>query len=268
MKDLMARFGLSSLPFTREIPVSRRFSHPAFTDAIELLTGAVQKRMSAALIGPAGTGKSALLRALVDGLPAARYRPHYVKVTDLSKRDLCREIAAAAGASPAGSYPRLVRNLQERFEASLATDGLRTVLILDDAHDVRPDVLAILRVLTNFDMDSRLVLSVILSGQMPLRALLRRDSLEDVARRLAGIATLSPLSREETKDYVTHRLNVAGADTVPFTPQAFDALYEIGRGNLRATDALALAALEAAAEKEEERVDAHHVADARRRVIP
>jgi general secretion pathway protein A len=268
MKDTIAHFGLHCLPFTREIPVERRYAHPLFEEAHDLLARAVNKRMSAALLGPAGTGKTALLRALVDDLPAARYRTHYVKVTDLSKRDLCREIAAAAGAPPAGSYPNLVRNLQERFESSLSTDGLRTVLILDDAHDVRPDVLAVLRVLTNFDMDSRLVLSVILSGQTPLRALLRRDSLEDVARRLAGIATLTPLSREDTKDYVVHRMNMAGADTVPFTAHAFDALYEIGRGNLRATDLLALAALEVAGEKNDEKVDQNHVAEARRRVIP
>jgi type II secretory pathway predicted ATPase ExeA len=268
MKDLMARFGLHVMPFTREIPVEKHFAHPSFDQALAILAGALQKRMSAALIGPAGTGKSALLRALVDDLPAARYRTHYVKVTDLSKRDLCREIAAAAGATPAGSYPRLVRNLQDRFDSSLATDGLRTVLILDDAHDIRPDVLAVLRILTNFDMDSRLVLSVVLSGQTPLRTLLRREAFEDVARRLAGIATLSTLSREETKDYVVHRMNVAGADRIPFTPHAFDALYEIGRGNLRATDVLALAALETAGEKDEETVDQNHVADARRRVFP
>lgn len=268
MKDILAHFGLSSLPFTREIPVKQRFAHPVFDEALSLLHRALEKRMSAALIGPAGTGKSALIRALVDGLPAARYRTHYVKVTDLSKRDLCREIAAATGAATAGTYHRLVRSLQERFDTSLSTDGLRTVLILDDAHDVRPNVLAILRILTNFDMDSRLVVSVVLSGQPPLRALLRRDSLEDVARRLAGLATLSPLSREETKDYVTHRMNVAGADTIPFSADAFDALYEIGRGNLRATDALALAALETACEKDRETVDQNHIADARRQVIP
>jgi len=268
MKDLLAHFGLTTLPFTREIPVPRRFAHPLFDDALDILVRVVSRRMSAALIGAAGTGKSALLRALVARLPEARYRTHYVKVTDLGKRDLCREIAAAADATPAGSYPRLVRNLQDRFDNSAVTDGLRTVLILDDAHDVRPEVLAVLRVLTNFDMDSRLVLSVILSGQPPLRTLLRRDSLEDVARRLAGIATLSPLSREDTKNYLTHRMNVAGADSIPFTESAFDALFEIGRGNLRATDLLALAALETAFEKGEASVDQNHVAEARRRVIP
>ena len=50
---------------------------------------------------------------MIARLPEARYRTHYVKVTGLSKRDMCREIACAVGASPAGTYPALVRNLQD-----------------------------------------------------------------------------------------------------------------------------------------------------------
>jgi general secretion pathway protein A len=224
--------------------------------------------LSAALIAPAGTGKTALLRALLHRLPAARYRTHYVKVTDLSKRDMCREIANAVGATPAGSYPMLVRRLQERFVTSLDTDGLRCVLVLDEAHDVRPDVLRMIRILTNFEMDSRLVVSVILAGQPPLRTLLSRDALEDVARRLAHVATLVPLGREDIARYVKHRTNIVGATTFPFDAQALDAIFEIGRGNLRATDLLALKALEVAAEDGHEIVDGTHVAEARTHLIP
>ncbi|MBK8980720.1 MAG: ATP-binding protein [Planctomycetes bacterium] len=54
-------------------------------------------RMSCAIIAPAGTGKTSVLRAVVARLPEARYSTHYVKVTGLSKRDMCREIAYAAG---------------------------------------------------------------------------------------------------------------------------------------------------------------------------
>ncbi len=268
MIDLCAHFGLHTLPFTREIPVDKRDESPQFTDALEALERVIERRMSAALIAPAGTGKTALLRALLHRLPSARYRTHYVKVTDLSKRDMCREIATAVGATPAGSYPMLVRRLQERFVTSMDTDGLRCVLVLDEAHDVRPDVLSMIRILTNFEMDSRLVVSVILAGQPPLRTLLRRDTLEDVARRLAHVATLTPLGREDTARYVKHRTNIAGATTFPFDTQALDALFEIGRGNLRATNLLALTALEVAAEADHETVDGTHVAEARTRVMP
>ena len=268
MIDLCAHFGFHTLPFTREIPVKKRDEHPQFTNAIEALERVIDRRMSAALIAPAGTGKTALLRALLDRLPPARYRTHYVKVTDLSKRDMCREIATAVGAAPAGSYPMLVRRLQERFLTALDTDGLRCVLVLDEAHDVRPDVLSMIRILTNFEMDSRLVVSVILAGQPKLRTLLRRDSLEDVARRLAHVATLVPLGREDTARYVKHRANIAGATTFPFDAKALDALFEIGRGNLRATNLLALSALEVAAEGNLKIIDGTHVAEARTRVIP
>src|SRR3712207_8394481 len=58
----------------------------------------------------------------------------------LSKRDMCREIAVACGAQPAGSYPMLVRRLQERFEATAHQEGRRPVLLLDESHELRPDV--------------------------------------------------------------------------------------------------------------------------------
>jgi general secretion pathway protein A len=224
--------------------------------------------MSAALIAPAGTGKTALLRALAHGLPEARYRVHYVKVTELSKRDMCREIAVACGAEAAGSYPMLIRRLQERFLAATAVDGVRPVLILDEAQDLRTDVLSILRTLTNYEMDSRLVLSVLLAGQTPLRKILKREAHEAITKRLAHFAYLRLLSREETIRYVTHRCTVAGATTVPLDARALDALYEITCGNLRAIDSLAYKALELAHDAGASVVDSNHIATARKRVSP
>ena len=244
--DLRSHFGFHTMPFTRELSLEHRFEIDAFNDALHALRRTIEDRMSGALIAPAGSGKSALLRALVDQLPQARYRVHYVKVTSLSKRDLCREIACALGLSPTGSYPGLVRKVQDFFQTTSDTNGLRPVLIFDDAHEMRPEVLGLLRILTNFDMDSRLVVSILLAGQAPLRTMLRRDHLEDIARRLAHIATLRPLSRDESARYVEHRCKVAGAQSLPFDPRAMDALYEIACGNLRATDRIALGALQAA----------------------
>jgi type II secretory pathway predicted ATPase ExeA len=181
---------------------------------------------------------------------------------------MCREIAAAAGAHPAGSYPRLVQSLQERFRHDLDTDGLRPVLLLDEAHELRPDVLAMLRLLTNFEMDSRLVVSLVLCGQPPLKELLRRDSLEDIARRLAHFVSLRTLTREQAARYLEHRCRVAGASNSPFDPAAQDALWEIARGNLRATDRLALKALEVAHDEDATVVDSNHVVHARQLLWP
>lgn len=266
--DLRGRFGFHKLPFTREIQPDEHFALPFVDEALEGLFGAVSRRMSAALIAPAGTGKTALLRRLRHALPEARYLVRYLKVTSLSKRDMCREIAAACSLPPVGTYPGLVRKLQEHWDSTLGTDGLRPVLILDEAHDLRPDVLAILRILTNFDMDSRLVLSVVLSGQPPLKAMLGRDELEAVARRLAHVATLRLLSRDETVSYVEHRSAIAGAASTPFDAGALDAIFEMARGNLRAIDRLALKALDVAAQTDVDTVGSVHVAIARKHLWP
>lgn len=268
MKDLLSRFGFHTTPFTREIRVEQHLPLSLFDEAHAALERTVADRMSAALIAPAGTGKTALLRRLVSHLPEARYRTHYVKVTSLSKRDMCREIAAAVGAEPAGTYPNLVRRLQDHFTAFSETDGLRPVLILDEAHDLRVEVLAMLRILTNFEMDSRLVVSILLAGQPALKTFLRRDDLESVAGRLAHVAVLRPLSRDESKTYIEHRVTVAGGSPFPFDSAALDAVFEIARGNLRATDRLCLKALQRAHDAADSLVDSNHVVTARKELRP
>lgn len=263
MKDILSHFGFQTLPFTRELTVIQHFSHPQFDLAADALLEAVENRMSAALIAPAGTGKSSVLRRLLSRLPEARYRVSYLMITNLSRREMAREIATALGLEPAGSYPMLVRRLQEGCRSSLDIESRRPVLVIDEAHELRPDVLSMLRVLTNFEMDSRLVVSIVLAGQPKLRELLRKDDLEDVARRLSHIATLVPLSKTEVASYLKHRATIAGAKILPLDAQAVEAIVEIARGNLRATDALTLKSLQLAYADGDKTANTNHVTTAR-----
>ena len=157
--DLRAHFGFSTIPFTREIPIKDRWHSEIFDQPLTALRQTIEQRMSAVLLAPSGTGKTLLLRTLRAQLPQARFRVHYVKLTSLSKKDLCREIGLAAGFDLSGIYPVVFRMLQQ-YLRQFDEDGLRPVLILDETQDMSPPVLTTLRILTNFDMDSRLVCSV------------------------------------------------------------------------------------------------------------
>jgi hypothetical protein len=88
-----------------------------------------------------------------------------------------------------------------------------------------------------------------------------------MARRIAHYAQLRLLSREELAQYVAHRCAVAGAARVPFDERTLDALFEIGRGNLRATDELALKSLDYAAAGHAT-VSVQHVVGARKDLWP
>lgn len=266
--DLRSHFGLTAIPFTREISTRDRWMHAQYDESAQALLSAIEKRQSAALIAPAGCGKTMVLRTLVDRLPEARFRTHYVKVTDLSKRDFCRELCDACGARRAATYGSLVRSLQAHLGALVDEDSLRPVLVIDEAHDMRPDVLAILRVLTNFEMDSKLIVSIVLCGQPPLRTLLRRPQMEAVSRRIVYYGTLRTLTREEVPDYIRHRLHVTGLDRDVFNDEALDAVFEATQGNLRAIDRLATRAMEITCRGEAAHITPDHVVEARQTVWP
>ena len=145
---------------------------------------------------------------------------------------------------------------------------MRPVILLDEAHDLRPESLAMLRVLTNFEMDSRLVVSLVLAGQPHLKLLLRRPEQAAIAHRLAHYAELRLLSRDETRAYVEHRCTLAGARTNPFDGDAQETIFEMSRGNLRAIDRLALAALHHAAKSSHTTVSGGDVIVARKSLWP
>jgi len=268
MTDIRSHFGFTATPFTREIPVEKRFCHAVFDEPLDAIEKTIADRMSAAVLSAAGTGKTMFVRTLADRLPQARYRVHYIKTTSIGRRDMCRELCTALGCEPAGQYNTLVRRIDECLLGHVDISGLRPVIIIDDAHEMRPDVLGMLRVLSNFEMDSRLIVSFILLGQKPLAKILGRDSFEDLARRIAHYATLRNLTREETRAYAAHRQAVAGAKADLLSDEAHDSVYEIGGGNLRATDRLCLKALQLAAREGAPAVSASHVAGARQVLWP
>ena len=126
MSHDLSPLGFRKTPFTRELQVRECFPLDPQAQVAATLAEAVHERMSAALIAPAGTGKTVALRMLVAALPEVRFQVHYVKVTGLSKRDLCKEIAVACGLSPTGIYPALVRKLQALSNIPPATVCVRS----------------------------------------------------------------------------------------------------------------------------------------------
>ena len=256
-------FGFKTTPFTRELGIDKRLSLDMLDGEARAIEEVVKRRFSALLMAPAGSGKTVVLRSVAASLPEARYNVTYFKVSRLSGRDLCREIAQAVGARSAGTYPSLVRSVQDRFQQCVSTDGVRPVLIFDDAHTLRPEGFELLKILTNYDMDSRLVVSFVLAGHPSLKEKLYRLELEDIRQRIAHCGELRLLSRDESLTYIKHRLAIAGATTPPFDSEAMEGIYEMSRGNMRAIDNLAFLSLQEATKAQAKVVASQHLHQAR-----
>ena len=258
----MEQFRFVSEPFNREIRIDHRLAFDFIDQEVKAIKMVVEKRQSAVLIAPPGSGKTVAVRALKAALPEARYRFVYLKLADISMRDMCQQIASAIGAEKSGLFPSLVRNIDERLKAGF-DGGLRPVVVFDDAHELRRETLRLVRILTNFEMDSRLIVSMVLVGHPSLKDLLLRPEVEDVRQRLSHCGELRSLTREETKDYIDHRVKIAGSSQNPFDPLAMEAIFEIARGNMRTIDRLSTAALALANKAGRGRVETSDVAAAR-----
>lgn len=264
--DPLSHFGLAGQPFTQEISPNRMWRQPDLDQFVDDLEAAVFGRTSSAVIAPSGSGKSALMRRVVDRLPETRYQIVVYKVTSVGKRDFYRGLASASGIEPKGTWPCLLQDLQDYAKALVSTEARRPVIIVDEAQDMRPEVLSTLRMLTNFNLDSELLISIILVGDSGLDTLLHRPDMEALRSRLALVLRLRLLSRGETKAYIDHRLDVVGARRQLFDDSAVEAVFDYSRGNFRAIDHLCRTALTLAARQSVETVDAGLITAARKRL--
>lgn len=199
------------------------------------------------LTGEVGTGKTTLIRALLENLPAnvdvaLVLNP---KLTALEfVETICDELKV--------HYPRENTSLKVLTDAlnlrllEAHGAGRRVVLIVDEAQNFNSDVLEQIRLLTNLETTKDKLLQIILVGQPELRTLLARRDLRQLAQRITARYHLIPLSLAETQAYVDHRLKVAGAQRTLFTKGAVRQVHRFAAGVPRLVNVICDRALLAA----------------------
>ncbi|MGQ0430694.1 MAG: AAA family ATPase, partial [Gammaproteobacteria bacterium] len=210
------------------------------------------------LTGEVGTGKTMVLRSLLQQLP-----PHCDVALILNPRVtpaeflqcICDELHVHVPANAAGSVKALVDLLTHTLLDAHGR-GRRIVLMVDEAQNLSADVLEQVRLLTNLETATQKLLQIILIGQPELRAVLSQPELRQLAQRVTGRYHLEALRREETLAYIRHRLRVAGATQELFTKGALAELHRISGGVPRIINVISDRALLGAYTREEHRVTA------------
>ena len=166
------------------------------------------------------------------------------------------------GIAPHWSRATTFRAIQQEVVRLAAERRLTVLLIIDEAHRLRSDVLAELPLLTNFEWDSGARLALLLCGQVGLRQRLRMAELEALAQRITVRSALRGLDRDATRLHLEHRLRVTGVDRPVFSEPAIEALFKASQAGFCRIDALAHNALGAAAAARARIVDADNVVSA------
>lgn len=236
-------FGFREKPFSKTPDPQFLFLSNGHEEALARLEFVVEERDIAVLTGEIGCGKTTLSRALMDRLGDG-YRFCYIVNPRLNGIEFLRTVARLLDViEPANSKDDLLEQINVVVYDSYQR-GICPVIVVDEAQMITDvEVFDEIRLLTNFQLDDRNLLAVIVMGQPELREILASPRYEPLCQRVALHYHLHPLSLEETMEYLDFRLEVAGGSAGLFTPDAVQKIYELTGGVPRRINSMATNAL-------------------------
>jgi len=259
IRDLLSFFNLTQMPFTKEILSSALLTLPSVEKAIESLKMLIEIKGIGMVFGKSGAGKSSLIRILLEGLNQGLYYPVYLCHTSISLTEFYSHLSTVLGLEPTGRRAAMFRNIQNRILTLNKTNRTHPILIIDEAHMLRNEILAEIRLLLNFEIDSFKGLTVILCGQEFLKAKLGLSILEPLANSITISVFTDGLPEDETYSYIEKRLHDSGNGNPIFTKNALKMIYQASGGIFRVIGKVAEASLIKAFQMKSNQVEAEHV---------
>ncbi|MFC4700161.1 XrtA/PEP-CTERM system-associated ATPase [Glaciecola siphonariae] len=232
-------YGLNSKPFQLTPDPEFFFASKLHKRAMSYLQyGLSQAEGFIVITGDIGTGKTTIANSLLNNIEEDIFAAQIV-TPKLTPDELVKMVASKFNLPAEGrSKSDLLESIQT-FLQQLNAAGKRALLLVDEAQNLPLETIEELRMLSNFQLNSKPLLQSFLLGQAELQPILRAPNMEQFRQRIVASCHLTPLNRDELKEYIEHRLQHAGSTKDGLiTDAAYDAIYKFTNGVPRKTNTL------------------------------
>lgn len=179
------------------------------------------------ITGPIGTGKTTIARNLLSQLGDDSIVAAQLVTTKLDPQELLALIVSEFNIHAKGDSKAELIQAIEQFLIDLNRQGKRALLIVDEAQNLPAETVEELRMLSNFQLDNKPLIQSFLLGQEELKPIIQAPNMEQFRQRIIASAHLKPLSVEEVKEYINHRIHQAGCNKDNlFSDNAFELIHE------------------------------------------
>ncbi|WP_022853393.1 ExeA family protein [Thermodesulfatator atlanticus] len=261
--DYLEIFGLKDHPFRLTPDTDYFFPSETHVKTFEIIKyGLLRGEGFISLTGEPGTGKTLLLRLLLNELPKEKEIAIILSPT-LSPIDLLRAILEDLEIpfSTVDSKEQLLRRFRD-YLINISHEGKTLILVIDEAQNLPSESLEELRLLSNLETEKKKLVQILLVGQPLLEEKLKRPELSQLLQRITINECLSSLSREETLDYILFRWEKAGGSNLEISYTARKLLYQHSKGIPRSINKIMDRAILFAAAKNTNKIDKEIVVDA------
>ena len=220
---------LNKFPFENVPDPEFMFYSSEHKEALVRISYAVKRMKGAALLtGEIGSGKTTLSRVFIQQLPDDEFDIGLITNPSLNPLDFLKEVVYQIGLDiNSNSKTELLGSLNRKLIDNLHQNKI-TLLIIDEAQLISADTFEEIRLLLNFQMNDRFLMTFLLIGQPELKDMIRQ--FKQLDQRIAIRYHLNPLNDEEATNYILYRLEKAGVTEPIFTKNALEAIYHYSEG--------------------------------------
>jgi len=230
--DYIARYGLECNPFlknSKEILLETE----EFKELRFRLDYLLSTKGFGLLTGSPGKGKTTAIRSWSSSLNNSLYKVIYSSLSTLTVMEFYRYLVMELGGQPAHRKVENFRLIQDEINRLVFDKRITPVIIMDEANYISGSILNDLKLLFNFEMDSRDRAVILLAGLPHLNNTLRLGIHEPLRQRIVMNYDLGGLSKEEGRSYIQTKLNGAGCHQSIFEENAMEAVLNAANGTPR-----------------------------------
>lgn len=229
----LSYYGLEFNPFNKDIETKYAFETNDFKILKNRLNYIKDNKTMALITGNPGMGKTFTIRNFLNELNKNLYRVIYICMSTITTYEFYKQLCYELGIDPPNKKIDMFKEIQRQIITLSKDKSINLIIVLDEAQYLKTEILNDLKILFNFDLDSKNYVSLILVGQPILNSILRRNIFEALSQRITVSYNMLGINKEELKNYINSRISLAHGNNGIFDEQAIEAIFNSCGGSIR-----------------------------------